>query len=943
MPSETTDPALRADIRLLAEHLGRSILRQEGRDCFNLVERVRSLTPEARKSRAARAGTELEELLSGVELGQAVALVRAFSSYFHLANIAEQLHRADATARSDADRGWLQTTVDAMLAEGVAIGEIEAVIARLELRPVFTAHPTESARRSILTKRRQVADLLERRADPRSSEDERTRDDKRLAEVIDLLWQTDELRRERPTPLDEATSAVNYLDQLFREVMPDVLEDLADQLGRLNVELSPRARPIRFGIWAGGDRDGNPRVTPEVTLAVLALQHTHALDNLVAGIEQLTSELSSSTRIVAVSPDLEASLAADRVALPEVHERFGRLNAEEPYRLKCSYIRERLLNARRHLVGQAVAVGSPVLAPGAEGALARERGLGGLVAYARTDELLCDLEVMRTSLVANGGERLARGPLDRYIRTASASGLSLATMDVREHSERHRWAVDVLFGSAVDYASLPPAERTRLLSKELAGGLALGGPYAGRLNTDPPSAKDEAARVTFETFAMIRAALDRFPECIESYIVSMTNGADDLLAPVLLAREAGLVDPAGGRADIGFVPLFETIGQLHRAGEILDELLCDPYYRQIVSLRGELQEVMLGYSDSNKDGGITTSLWEIHRAQRALRDCAAAHGIRLRLFHGRGGTVSRGGGPAGQAILAQPNGALDGSIKITEQGEVISDKYGLAALARRNLEISVAAVLRGSLLHREACQPPEVLSRWDQTMSCVSGAAFSSYRRLIEDPGLVDYFLASTPVEELAGLNIGSRPSRRPRQSSTATLDDLRAIPWVFGWTQSRQIVPGWFGVGSGLACARSAGFGGVLDEMNRDWDFFRAYMSNVEMVLFKTDLGIARLYVDRLVPPALHYVFETIEEEHRQSVAQVLELLGTDSLLARHPGLRRTLKVRDAYLDPINYLQVALLARLRASAGDPEGDPLLQRAVMLTVNGIATGLRNTG
>lgn len=920
MPSDAstpTDRALRADIRLLGDHLGRSIMHQEGQDRFDLVERVRSLTREARISRTGRAGAELGDLLSGVDLPTAVALVRAFSSYFHLANIAEQLHRADATMRSDADRGWLATTVDTMQATGVPACEIEAVIARLELRPVFTAHPTESARRSILTKRRQVAELLEQRADPRATDEDRMRADKRLAEVIELLWQTDELRRERPTPLDEATSAVNYLDQLFREVMPDVLEDLADQLGRLGIELSARARPVRFGTWAGGDRDGNPRVTPEVTLAVLALQHEHALANLIAGIEQLTSELSSSTRIVSVSPALEASLAADREALPEVHDRFGRLNAEEPYRLKCSYILERLLNARRRLAGQAVLSGSLPGAPGALGALARQRALGATVSYSRTDELLEDLEVMRESLVANGGEILAKGLLDRYIRTVSASGLSLATMDVREHAERHHWAVAALFGSGegprAAYLSFSPAERTKVLADELAGGIGLGG--LGASGVASGRGADIDARVTFETFTMIRTALDRYPECIESYIVSMTNGADDLLAPVLLAREAGLIDPMAGRADIGFVPLFETIDQLHRAAEILDELLGNSYYRQIVSLRGDFQEVMLGYSDSNKDGGITTSLWEIHRAQRALRDCAAANGIRLRLFHGRGGTVSRGGGPAGQAILAQPNGALDGSIKITEQGEVISDKYGVPALARRNLEISLSAVLRGSLLHREACQPPEVLARWDEAMGRVSGAAFAAYRRLIEDPGLVEYFLSSTPVEELASLNIGSRPSRRPGHASAATLNDLRAIPWVFGWTQSRQIVPGWFGVGSGLACARSAGFSDVLREMHEAWDFFRAYLSNVEMVLFKTDLAIARLYVERLVPASLHYVFEVIEDEHQRSVAQVLELLGTDALLARHPHLRRTLEVRDAYLDPINYLQVALLARTRTAS----------------------------
>ncbi len=937
MPSEvvpaSTDRALRADIRLLTELLGNSILRQEGQACFDLVERARALTRRTRTSRTGPAAHELDGLLSNVDLPMAVSLVRAFSSYFHLANIAEQIHRADGTLRTEAEGGWLGATVDALAADNVAKREIEAVIAKLEMRPVFTAHPTESARRSILAKRRQVAELLELRSNPRASAADRSRAKRRLEEVIDLIWQTDELRRERPTPLDEATSAVNYLDQLFTDVVPDVLEDVADQLERLDIELPARARPIRFGTWAGGDRDGNPRVTPEVTLAVLALQHEHALANLLAGIEQLISELSSSTRVVAISEALAASLAADQEVLPEVFTRYGRLNAEEPYRLKCSYIRERLLNARQALTSGGLTSGGLASRP------------GGPAAYTRTDELLDDLEVMRDSLAANGGGKLARGSLDRYTRTAAAFGLSLATMDVREHSERHHAAVACLLGGEVAYLSLSRAERSRALTSALGGGLTLA--------TIEPGLQG-GARPALDIFVMIRTALDRYPEAIESYIVSMTNGADDLLAPVVLAQAAGLVRLREGSADIGFVPLFETIDQLRRAGMIFDELLSDPSYRQLVAIRGDVQEVMLGYSDSNKDGGITTSLWEIHRAQRALRDCARRHGVRLRLFHGRGGTVGRGGGPAGQAILAQPNGALDGSIKITEQGEVISDKYGLAELARRNLEISVASVLQGSLLHREACQPPEVLKRWDQVMDCASEAAFAAYRALVDDPGMAEYFAASTPVEELAGLNIGSRPSRRPGHSSGATLDDLRAIPWVFGWTQSRQIVPGWFGVGTGLASARAAGFSEELSQMHKAWDFFRAYLSNVEMVLFKTDLAIARLYVERLVPPRLHHLFETIEAEHRLSVSQVLELLGEDRLLANHPSLRRTLEVRDSYLDPISFMQVALLARSRAAASSPdsagsaagpaaERDPLLHRALMLTVNGIATGLRNTG
>ncbi|HEX3622305.1 MAG TPA: phosphoenolpyruvate carboxylase [Acidimicrobiales bacterium] len=914
--TELAGEDLRGDIRLLGRLLGETLVRHEGREVLDLVERVRHLSRTTRDASSRASADSLDEQLSGLDLPTATVLVRAFSAYFHLANIAEQTHRADERTQLSDEEGPLSQAIEELAQADLAPGALQALIDRLELRLVLTAHPTEAVRQSILSKRRRLAELLDQRTNPRATEDDRRRATREIAEVVDLIWQTDDLRQTKPTPADEARSVVFYLDELFGVVLPDLLDDLAAHLARLGVDLPPRARPVRFGTWVGGDRDGNPTVTPEVTLQVLGEQRKAALRNLTVAVERLVSTLSTSTRVAHISSDLEASLAADRAALPDVNARFGTLNAEEPYRLKCSYILQRLLNTRRRL---------------AEGAQPRE----GLE-YACTSQLLDDLEVMRTSLLENEGGLVAHCSVDRVMRVAATFGMALATMDIREHAEPHHVALAVLFdrldNGSPPYAELSRSERFKLLSAELQSARPLKSP-ATRLHGE--------AEDMLRLFETVREALDIFgDEAIESYIISMTKGADDVFAAVVLAREAGLVDLTADVARIGFVPLLETVDELRESGPILDELLSDPGYRRLVDLRGGVQEVMLGYSDSNKDAGITTSLWEIHRAQRALRDVAGRHGVLLRLFHGRGGTVGRGGGPTGDAILAQPYGTLDGAIKITEQGEVISDKYGLPTLARRNLEFATAAVIQASVLHKESRVPLSVIEDWDEVMDVVSSAAHGAYRTLVRDPRLVEYFRASTPVEELAALNLGSRPIRRSGGASGGGLDSLRAIPWVFGWTQSRQIVPGWFGVGAGIEQARAVGWSQRLRGMYQDWHFFRTFVSNVEMVLFKTDLDVARRYVERLVDPSLHDIFERIVDENRRTIEQVLWLTGKERLLDHHPLLRQTLDVRDAYLDPISYLQVSLLSRLRASDGQ---DPELWRALLLTVNGIANGLRNTG
>ena len=892
------DALLRSDVRRLADLLGQSLVRQEGQDLFDLVEAVR---------KAGRDSAE-DVILSKISDDQAVDLVRAFSTFFHLANVAEQVHRSRVLASARLDgKSWLSIAIDKIIdaqknptsGHEITHDDIEKWVNELQVRPVFTAHPTEAARRSILGKLSEISNLLDLPNSDSKNE--------RLAETVDLLWQTDELRLDRPEPLDEAMNALYYLDDLAKQTVPEVLNDFARELKRINIDLPVTARPLTFGTWIGGDRDGNPNITPQVTEDAVVLQVGHAIRTTIAAMDRLRQMLSVSTRITGATPELSASVEEDLKRIPEFEQRFLRLNSQEPYRLKATAIVHRLAFTRnRH------AVGGPHV-PGRD--------------YRDTSELLADLTLMRDSLFAHRGELIATGLLERTIRSIAAFGLTHATLDIREHSDAHHNVLKNFLGDG--YLEKSHDEKFDVLIGELANGVKRSG-----------SSLDATASKTLNTFIAIDELIERFgPEVIETYIVSMTKGADDLIAAALLGKYAGLVDLDKKVAKIGFAPLLETVAELRAAGEILEKLLSNPTYRSLVALRGDIQEVMLGYSDSNKDAGIATSQWEIHRAQRNLRDVAMKYGVKLRLFHGRGGSVGRGGGPTYEALVALPWGSVDGAIKMTEQGEVISDKYSLPALARENVELTLAASLEATVLNRGPRQSVADLEQWNDCMNLVSDNSFARYRALIDHPDLPAYFYASTPVEQLGNLFLGSRPSRRP--DAAGGLDSLRAIPWVFGWTQSRQIVPGWFGVGSGLKAAREAGKSEILKKMLSEWHFFSTFISNVEMTLKKTDLKTARRYVETLVPRELQHFLTTIEEEFNLTISEILLLTGKSALLSDQPVLARTLEVRDTYLAPIHSLQVNLLDRVRNSGENPE--PTLIRALLLTINGVATGLRNTG
>ena len=884
--ADNTD--LRNDVRKLADLLGQTLARQEGEELLSLVESVRLSVREGQQ----------DQILNKITDSQTISLVRAFSNFFNLANVAEQVNRSkDLASEHKSEGSWLGKAIENIAraqrdGKDFSTNDLQNWLDNFSVRPVFTAHPTEAARRSVLSKMTTIAQLLEQPESQIKNE--------RLAEAIDLLWQTDELRLGRPDPLDEAVNSIYYLDELLLETVPEVLAEFVNEIKKLGITLSLTARPLRFGTWIGGDRDGNPNITAAVTKSAILLQNAHFTRTLFSHLDELRQALSISTKLAGVSKELEKSVEQDLKNLPEVEARYRRINVEEPYRLKATAIRHKLsLTQSRH------AAGLPHF-PGRD--------------YKDTADLLKDFEVMRSSLLANNGELIANGLLDRIMRSINAFGLTHATMDIREHSEVHHKLLKQVLGSST----------SEILTKQL-------------LDKSTPVLKDldSPSDNCFKTFEAIKELIERFgPEVIESYIISMTKSANDVMAAVVIAKMAGLISlqPSNSFAKIGFVPLLETVAELRSADKILDDLLNDKNYRKIVDLRGGIQEVMLGYSDSNKDAGITTSQWEIHKAQRKLRDVAMKHSVKLRLFHGRGGSVGRGGGPTYDALIALPWGSIDGQIKMTEQGEVISDKFGLPALAKENLELTLAAALEATVLNRKPRQSSTDLNTWNECMDLISESAYNSYRALVDQDELPAYFYASTPVEQLGNMFLGSRPSRRPDDSSG--LESLRAIPWVFGWTQSRQIVPGWYGVGSGLKAAREAGKSDLLQTLLKEWHFFRTFISNVEMTLAKTDLAIAQRYVTTLVDPSLHKIFDQIKAEFDLTVKELLLMTNKSEILGNQPILARTLQVRDTYLAPIQLLQISLLKRVRTQK---EADPLLARALLLTINGVAAGLRNTG
>ncbi|MGJ5022247.1 phosphoenolpyruvate carboxylase [Bradyrhizobium oligotrophicum] len=904
------DARLRDDIRLLGRILGDTVRDQEGADVFDLVELIRQTSVRFHRDEDRQARRELEQILDGMSTAETVRIVRAFSYFSHLANIAEDqnnIRRMRAKSDANGGNGMLAATLAHAKSAGFEAAELRRFFSTALVSPVLTAHPTEVRRKSTMDREMEIAMLLDRRERMQLTPDERAANDEALRRAVLTLWQTNLLRRTKLTVLDEVTNGLSFYDYTFLREVPRLLCTLEDRLNDGAEVAGDLASFLRMGSWIGGDRDGNPFVTAEVMRGTLKLQSSLALHYYLEELHLLGSELSIAAHLADVSEELRA--LAERSPDTSPHRRG------EPYRLAVSGIYARLAATAKKLGIQISRLPVAAVAP-----------------YDSVKELQDDLDVLHRSLIANNAEVIARGRLRMLRRAVDCFGFHLARLDIRQNSAVHERTVAELIDTAMpgmSYMALSEDARVGLLVSELRNARPLVSQFVKY--SDETVGELALFRAAAEAHATFGA--DVIPQCI----ISMCKGMSDMLEVALLLKEVGLIDPSG-RCAVNIVPLFETIEDLQASSGIMDRMLALHDYRRLVDSRGAVQEVMLGYSDSNKDGGFVTSGWELYKAEIGLVDIFERHGIRLRLFHGRGGSVGRGGGPSYDAIIAQPGGAVNGQIRITEQGEIISSKYSNAEVGRNNLEILAAATLEASLLHpRQPAPKREYLTAMDR----LSELAFKAYRGLVyETDGFVDYFWASTVINEIATLNIGSRPASRKK---TRAIEDLRAIPWVFSWAQCRLMLPGWYGFGSAVETwiAENPEQGmPFLRELYREWPFFRMLLSNMDMVLAKSSIAIASRYAELVPDEALREkIFGRIRREWNLVIETLLDITGQERLLQGNPLLERSVRNRFPYLDPLNHVQVELLKEHRAQNPDEQ----VLRGIQLTINGISAGLRNTG
>ena len=918
---------LRRDVRFLGNILGDVLVHQGGHELLEIVEKIREMSKALRAEFLPELYDEFRNVIDALDPDIRHQVIRAFAIYFQLVNIAEQNHRIrrkrdyERSAGETVQPGSIESAILVLKDQGIAVSEVKAIIDGISLELVMTAHPTEATRRAVLDIHKRIANEVMELDNPNLTYREREKQREKLLNEVFTLWQTDELRDRKPTVIDEVRNGMYYFDETLFDVLPSVYEELERNLDKYYPgERWHVPAYLRFGSWIGGDRDGNPSVTAKVTWETLTLQRQLVLQKYEQLLNNLMDQLSFSTNIIEVSDELIASMKLDR-ELVELRGVDIWRNEKEPYRIKLSYMLEKLSNTLNDMLK-----GSP------------QR-------YNSADELKEDLLIIDRSLRHHFADYVADTHIRKFVRQVELFGFHLAALDVRQHSKEHENAMTEILANmniAQDYGSLGEEEKVDLLHRLLNDPRPL---------TSPHFAYSEGTRECLDVYHTIYRAQQEFGvNCISSYLISMTQGASDMLEVMVFAKEVGLFrkETNGNvHCTMQAVPLFETIDDLHAAPGIMEQLFALPVYRQSVEVMGNLHEIMLGYSDSNKDGGVVTANWELRVALNAITSAAKKFDVKLKFFHGRGGALGRGGMPLNRSILAQPPHTVGGGIKITEQGEVLSSRYSMKGIAYRSLEQATWALVTAARLAKYPEQEDGATAEWDEISKGISETAQRKYQDLIfRDPDFMTFFKESTPLPEVGELNIGSRPSKR---KGSDRFEDLRAIPWVFAWTQSRYLLPAWYAAGTALQDYVDNGDQKdrleTLRVMYGQFPFFTSLIDNLQMALAKADLLIAKEYAGMISDAAIRdRIFTQIEEEYKRTSSLILQITGQADILDNVPVIQESIRLRNPYVDPLSYMQVQLLTELRALRDRGEADdPVLLREVLLTINGIAAGLRNTG
>ncbi|MCC2684349.1 MAG: phosphoenolpyruvate carboxylase [Paenibacillaceae bacterium] len=919
---ETADP-LRRDIRFLGNILGEVLVHQGGEELLNVEERIRELSKSLRSNQTTELYNEFKQAIGSLSREKRHQVIRAFAIFFQLVNIAEQNQRIrrkrdyERTVGETVQRNSIESAVQDLVKSGIGAGAVKEIVDSLSLELVMTAHPTEATRRAVLDIHKRIAADMTELDNPLLTFREREQLRARLLGEVLTLWQTDELRDRKPTVIDEVRNGLYYFDETLFDVLPDVHAEL----GRVLRKYYPNEAwsvptYLKFGSWIGGDRDGNPSVTSDITWETLTMHREMALRKYEESLRALMAHMSFSKNIVNVSDELLESIETDRLNVPMKNEDTWR-NEKEPYRIKLTYMIEKMRNT------------------------GNRRNRDANAQYTAIEQYIEDLRIIDRSLRNHYADFVADNYVSKMLRQAELFGFHLATLDVRQHSKEHDLAMaEVLskMGIAANYSALAEDAKIELLAKLLEDPRPLTSPYFEY---------SESTSECLDVYRTIKRAQQEFGRyCIVSYLISMAAGASDMLEVLVFAKEAGLYSRAADGSitcTLQPAPLFETIDDLHAAASIMDTLFSIPAYRNSLDPKSQLQEIMLGYSDSNKDGGVLAANWELRVALKTITETAQKHGVLLKFFHGRGGALGRGGMPLNHSILAQPPETVGGGIKITEQGEVLSSRYSLQGIAYRSLEQATWALITAAKLARypenNADEP-----RFEEIMVGISQQSRDKYQDLIfRDSDFLLFHKETTPLPEIGELNIGSRPSKR---KNSERFEDLRAIPWVFSWTQSRYLLPAWYAAGTGLQSyyqgkpERLA----ELKMMYEEWPFFRTTVDNLQMALAKSDMAIAKEYGLLVHNQAVaKRIFELIRNEFELTSQLILAITGQQEILDNVPVIQESIRLRNPYVDPLSYLQVQLIKELRALREQDKDDPQLLRQVLLTINGIAAGLRNTG